>query len=188
MTGSNRWLLGIGIALALLVAIALIAAAATRGRAPAQYAADTPEGVVQRYLAALLEEDIRAAYGYLTPELQSRCALEVWEDQSRWAHDQIEKSEVVLREVRRPREGQAIVEVTITNFDNHGPSVLPPPVPATHGGFAQHFVLERQGDGNWRLSEPAWPAYCPEPLRPAPFIPPPPTPTATLVPATPMPR
>ncbi|WP_139230953.1 hypothetical protein [Microbacterium sp. cf046] len=56
---------------ALVVVIALIAVFARGG--PAQYAADTPEGVVQRYSQAVVDGDVSTALTYLVPEIADTC-------------------------------------------------------------------------------------------------------------------
>ena len=56
---------------ALVVVIALIAVFARGG--VAQYAADTPEGVVQRYTQAVVDDDVTAALDYLVPEVADSC-------------------------------------------------------------------------------------------------------------------
>jgi hypothetical protein len=55
----------------LVVVIALIAVFARGG--PAQFAADTPEGVVQRYSQAVIDGDTTAAMKYLVPEVAESC-------------------------------------------------------------------------------------------------------------------
>ena len=67
-----RWALvallaGVG----LVVVIALIAVFARGG--PAQFPADTPEGVVQRYSQAVMEGDTDTALTYLVPEVAESC-------------------------------------------------------------------------------------------------------------------
>lgn len=167
MATSNRWLIVMGGALGLLTAVAVLAAVVARGRPTVEYAENTPEGVAQRYLQALLEDDTTRAYGYLAPEAKERCTPEVWDRQARYAHTQIESAEVNLKEVKTPREGEATVRITITHFNEPGPSIIPPPMPVMPpSGYDQDFFLRRQSDGTWRLVEPTWPIYCPDAAKP----------------------
>ncbi|GAA1762951.1 hypothetical protein [Agromyces humatus] len=67
----DRTLIVILAVIGALVAIALIVVF-TRGE-PAQLDESTPEGVVQRYTAAVIAGDEEAARGYLVPELADSC-------------------------------------------------------------------------------------------------------------------
>lgn len=58
-------------AVGLVVVIALVVVF-TRG-GPAEFAEDTPEGVVQRYSQAVVDGDTQKALGYLVPELADDC-------------------------------------------------------------------------------------------------------------------
>ncbi|MBI4340205.1 MAG: hypothetical protein HY680_09685 [Chloroflexi bacterium] len=161
MTTSTKWLIGIGGALAVLVIVA-VAVALTNGRKPPTYAEDTPEGITQRYLQALAEDDTTRAYGYLSADLQKRCNLEDWRRSVSFGRRQIEESGVLLKEVKRPRENEAEVLVTFSEVQVGRPF----PVPPREYSFEQRFMLKLQDDGAWRFSETPWPSYCPEPVKP----------------------
>lgn len=67
MRTSNRTLMGFGIGIGVLILTTIILVL-TLGKGTANLLAEnTPEGVVQRYLLAIQEEDYQAAYSYLIP-------------------------------------------------------------------------------------------------------------------------
>ncbi|GAA1968156.1 hypothetical protein [Microbacterium deminutum] len=67
-----RWALIVLLAgVGLVVVIALIAVFAHG--APAQFAADTPEGVVQRYSQAVVAGDVDTALTYVVPDVAGSC-------------------------------------------------------------------------------------------------------------------
>ncbi len=68
MRTSNRTLLGFGIAIGVLI-ITTIILVLTLGKGSANLLAEnTPEGVVQRYLLAIQEENYQTAFSYLSPK------------------------------------------------------------------------------------------------------------------------
>jgi hypothetical protein len=68
MKASDRVLAGIVAGIVLLVALALVL---TLTRPPADYQPeDTPAGVTNNYLLALLNEEHERAYGYLSPQIK----------------------------------------------------------------------------------------------------------------------
>ena len=71
-TRRPRWaLVALLAGVALVVVIALVAVF-TRG-GPTQYAADTPEGVVQRYSQAVVDGDEAQALTYVVPDVADSC-------------------------------------------------------------------------------------------------------------------
>jgi len=68
---SRVTMIALGAGIALVVIIALIAVFARSG--PVEYAADTPEGVVQRYAQAVIDGDVDTAMEYLTPDVAEDC-------------------------------------------------------------------------------------------------------------------
>ena len=155
MAASNRWLIGIGAALGGLVLLALVISLVSGGRSQITYAEDTPEGVLQRYLSAMLDGDTTAAYAYLSPDLQERCLLEEWRRQSRGIVDRTEQSQIVLTKVDRPSDNEAIVSVTITTLDTSRIILVPP----VENSFNLEFFLDRLDDGRWAFTEFPWPAF-----------------------------
>lgn len=181
MSSSNRWLAGIGTGLALLVLLAVVAAVVAGDREAPLFPENTPEGTTQRYLNALRNDNLTVAYTYLAPQLQAQCTEADWRQQSRWSKQELEDGQILLKGVRYPTDGEAIVEVTSTRFGEPGPL----PVPPRESSFDQSFYLKRQADGAWRFSEFSWPVFgCsrlgpPVPAQPAPAQP---VPTSTPVP------
>lgn len=68
MRSSNRTLMGFGIAIGVLI-ITTIILVLTLGKGNTDLLAeDTPEGVVQRYLLAIQEENYQSAFSYFSPQ------------------------------------------------------------------------------------------------------------------------
>ncbi len=157
MTTSNKWLIGMGAALGVLVLIAVVAAVLTSDTRPDLRPADAPEGAVQRYVQALMDNDMDMAYTYLSSELQESCALSDWQQQARQPY-RLDESQVLLKEVIDYADGDAGVTVTITRIRGPEPFDLTP----QESAFDQSFRLKTQDDGAWRFSQLPWPVFrCP---------------------------
>jgi hypothetical protein len=72
---SRIWLFGALAFVVALVATGLTVALVTT-RDVDLLPANSPEGVVQRYLLALEDEDYEEAYGYLSSELRRQCSFD----------------------------------------------------------------------------------------------------------------
>ena len=169
MTASNKWLIGIGAALGALVVVAVVVAALTGGRQTKTYAEDTPEGAVQRYIQAIIDEDTDKAYGYLSEELQKKCTGSLWREQARYSY-KLEESQVTLEKVRSLSDDKTVVTVSIVRVEAPNPFELGPREIA----FDQEFRLQKQADGAWRFYETPWPVFsCPreEPAKLVPAVP-----------------
>lgn len=152
--GERRWGRRPGVALWVLAGLAasalLVGAVVGALRGPADLDPDSPEGVVQAYLQAVLEEDYAEATGYFAAETADRCGSEAFADE--WLDDwQTADLEGVGM---RGEEAQVTVRF-------RSPSA-PPSVPAHSGyGMSQTFTLVEEG-GAWRLTETPWPlSHCP---------------------------
>ena len=157
MTSSNKWLIGMGAALGVLVLIAVVAAVLTSSTRPELRPVDTPEGVVQRYVQALMDNDMDMTYAYLSSDLQESCALSDWQQQARQPY-RLDESQVLLKDVIDYADGDAGVTVTITRIRGPEPFDLTP----QESSFDQTFRLETQDDGAWRFSHLPWPGFrCP---------------------------
>ncbi len=157
MAKSNRWLMGMGAALAMLVVVAIVASFIDRE--PAQYPEDTPEGITQRYLTAMVVGDITAAYAYLSTNLQEQCILSEWKRVTR-ARTRFEDSQMLLQDVRYFDDTEARVSVDVNDLRTPQPFDLTPREYTT----SLEFTLELQDDGSWRFSQVPWPTYrCPQP-------------------------
>lgn len=148
MSKSNRLLAAMAISLVALVAVAAVFVAI---RDPAEFDPDTPEGVVQAYLLAVLDDDVEAAYGLLTPELQARCDIDELGD--RYYQDEGSRITLVESDIEGDR---ATIEVKFTAMYNEGPFGY------SQSSYEETFRLTRS-DGAWQISSAPWPYYrCPE--------------------------
>ncbi len=160
-SGSSRWLVGTAVVVAALV-IASLAVGVLAGGDADPLPEDSPEGVVQRYLLALEDDDFRAAYEHLGADLRQACSLQELREQTRWLG---ERGRRVLLEDAEETEGRAFVTVRITTISTDAPFT------PTESAFTVDYVLERQDDA-WRFTESPWPlGHC--------RLSPTPTPTAT---------
>jgi hypothetical protein len=135
----DRTLLVILGVIAVLVIVALVVVF-TRGE-PAPLDESTPEGVVQRYSAAVIEGDESEAKGYLDPDLADDCIPIETAPADRMRITLVSTTE---------RDDTADVEVLITWSYDEGP----------FGGSGVEergtFDLVRTDDG-WRIESAPWP-------------------------------
>ncbi|MCS7207398.1 MAG: hypothetical protein NZ951_05635 [Dehalococcoidia bacterium] len=147
-------LIALGIGGGLLVGIAVLAVLLTR-REPPLYPPTTPEGVTQRYLQALAQEQWAEAYTYLAPDLQARCTLDAWQSQVAFARYTLEQSAVLLRGVDYRDEGTVVVRVVFSQPAPPRPFQLTP-----QDWTSEHqFRLKRQADGSWKFAVFPWPLW-----------------------------
>lgn len=146
---AKMWLLaattGVG---ALLVTAVALALATTRGGLDL-LPMDSPEGVVQRYLLAIEEEEYSEAHGYLSSSLQSTCSLEDFVSRRYWPENR--DDQVTLERTQR-FDGSAVVTARVTVFH---PDVL---FGASEYSYERTYHLESE-EGQWRLTGPEW--WCP---------------------------
>jgi hypothetical protein len=128
---AKMWLVAGVIFLVALMAAAVTTALVTTRGGPHLLAADSPEGVVQRYLLALQKEDYREAYSYLSSDLQTRCSLDDLVGTYYWPYAQ--EGQVTLERTER-YDGSAVVRATVTVF--HGDPPLAPLSTPTTGPFS----------------------------------------------------
>ena len=142
---SRALLIVLGLILA-LVAVALVVVF-TRGQ-PAALAADTPDGVVQRYASAVLEGDDTAAGAYLSARTLATC------DPA--AAPGSESTRVTLIDVRE-QERTAVVRVSIITSTDSGPFG-----PSEYE--AQDVFTLVKADGAWLIEQAPWQlTVCPSP-------------------------
>jgi len=150
---SRIWLIGaLTFVMALVVAGIAVALVTTRG--VDLLPADSPEGVVQRYLLALEDEDYTGAYSYLSSELQSKCSFDYFFRGA--SYIRLKDSHVTLESVR-VLDGMARVRARVTAFEPGGPFA------ANEYSYDWTSHLKRE-EGQWRLTdtpEMPWPAWCP---------------------------
>ncbi|GAA1060461.1 hypothetical protein [Agromyces bracchium] len=139
----DRTLVVILAVLGVLVVVALIAVF-TRGE-PAQLDESTPEGVVQRYSAAVIDGDEAAAMEYLDPAVAEDCVRMPFGDRAGMRVTLVDTTE---------RDDTADVDVLIVTTFDSGPF-----------GSSEYeepgvFDLVRVG-GEWRIEVAPWPlAIC----------------------------
>lgn len=137
----NRVLVIVVAGVALLAVVAAVVAA---GRSQPTFDPSTPEGAVQGYLRAVLEDDEEAAAGYLAAD--SDCGVADFESAA------VDLSaRVVLRETTVSGE-EATVEVEVTYTGGGGP------FDTYEWSEDQAFRLVRE-EGNWVLEGRPWPLY-----------------------------
>lgn len=125
--------------IAALVIVALVVVL-TRGT-PELLDADTPEGVVQRYSAAVIAGDERGAAEYLSPEVAEDC--DTFESET------TDNLRVTLVSTTQ-RDDTADVRVSITTIYDSGPFGIDEQV------FQEDFDLVRV-DGQWLIEGVPWP-------------------------------
>lgn len=135
----DRTLLVILAVIAGLVIVALIVVF-SRGE-PAQLDESTPEGVVQRYTAAVIDGDEAEATGYLVPEVAEDCM--------RIETAPVDRMRVTLVSTTE-RDDSADVEVLISwSYDDS---------PLGGSGIEEQGVFDLvQGDDGWRIERAPWP-------------------------------
>lgn len=138
-SGGGRALWAVIAVIAVLVIVALVVVL-TRG-APEQLDADTPEGVVQRYSAAVIAGDERGAAGYLSPGLADSC--------DSFDSESTGSLRVTLVSTTQ-RDDTADVRVSITTIYENGPFGI------DEQEFQEDFDLVRI-DGAWLIEGVPWP-------------------------------
>ena len=142
---SKVWLVGVAAFVVGLVIAGLVVALVTT-RDVDLLPADSPEGVVQRFLLALEDQDYREAFAYLTASAQTRCPLDEFIRQA--SYREFRDSHITLEGTQR-LDGSAIVTARVTVFE---PEI---PFGSSEYSYDQTFQLRRE-EGQWRLS---WPDY-----------------------------
>jgi hypothetical protein len=144
----DRSLLIIGGGIVVLVIAAVIAVVALGSREGTAFSADTPEGVVQRHLAAVEDEDYEAAWGYLSTAVQSDLSVDEYRRAARDYGSWGVGSRRVLFDRSEVDGDRARVWLTIEEYYDGGP----------FGGAntyrsTRDIALVRE-DGEWRIDDP----------------------------------
>ncbi len=148
---SSRWLTVIASFAAILIIVSVLVSNLSDNRNSDLLSADSPEGTVQRYLMALTNDDLSAAYGYATTNLKNECTIEHFIDMTKW-RDQSFSASLKNASVFDDR---TIVIVEITEPGGNQPF--------GRGGYSfdTSFTLMLE-NGEWRISEAPWPiGWCP---------------------------
>lgn len=144
----DRSLLVIGVGIVALVVVAVIAVVALGSREAPSFSADTPEGVVQRYLAAVEDEDHETAWAYFSADVQADRSLEEYRRTARDYGYYGEQSRRVLFDRSEVDGDRARVWLTVEEYYDGGPF-----------GGGETYRSERQialvrQDGAWRIDDP----------------------------------
>jgi hypothetical protein len=146
MKASTRFLVISGVAIGVLVVVTVVLVLTLgNGKTISLLPEDTPEGVVQRYLLALEDEDYEEAYGYLSSTAREEAFYGLsWQDyfggygeKPAW-QAALGESWVLVN--------VATVDVTFTIFQHRG--LLDP----THTNHVT-FRLNKEGD-SWGITSP----------------------------------
>ena len=147
---SKIWLVGaVTVVIALAVGAVVVALVTTRGGVDL-FPANSPEGVVQRYLLALEKEEYREAYEYLSSDLQRTCSFDNF--LARRGYRSGIRGDHVTLEKAQSFDDRALVRARVTVFD---PGV---PFGASEHSYDRTFHLKLEA-GQWRLTGPEW--WCP---------------------------
>ena len=133
-----RWaLIALLAAVVLVVVVGLIAVLARGG--PTAFAADSPEGVVQRYSQAIVDGDEEAALAYVSADIRESCER---------VSNTTDDSRVTL--VKTSAEGDhARVKVLVTTLSGSGP------LGGNEYQSEEEFQLVKIG-GNWLIERAPW--------------------------------
>ena len=151
---SKIWLIGAVTFVVALVAAGLAVELVTTRGGVHLLPLDSPEGVAQRYLLALEDEDYKEAYGYLGSELQEQCSFDYF--LKGVSYTRLKDSQVTLESVR-VMDDRAQVTARVTVFEPGAP------FGGSEYSYDWTFHLKRE-EGQWRLTdtpEMPWPAWCP---------------------------
>lgn len=148
-TLSNKWLVGIAAVVVVLI-VASVAVALTVGRETTESLPESePEGVVQRYILALQDQDYRLAHSYLSERLKNFCTEEYLR-RGGWFAQRSGEQRIALVDTRTLSDGRKEVRVRITNVN------VSPPFGVNEYSQEVQYVLTQE-NGQWRLDVPPWP-------------------------------
>lgn len=144
----DRTLLAIGLGILGLVVVATVLVLALGSQEPTQFAEDTPEGAVQRYLAAFDDGDYEAAHAYFSTDVREQMDAEEFERAIRdYGFYPADTSRRVLFDESEIDGSEATVRLVVEEFYGSGPF-----------GGGDTFRSERDvhlvnEDGSWRIDE-----------------------------------
>lgn len=144
----DRSLLAIGVGIIVLVVVAVIAVVVLGSRDAPAFPADTPEGVVQRHLAAVEDEDYETAWGYFSADVRADLSVEEYRRAARDYGYHGAGSRRVLFDRSEVDGDRARVWLTVEEYYDGGP----------FGGgdtyrSTREIALVREG-GEWRIDDP----------------------------------
>jgi hypothetical protein len=134
----------LALVVAVIVLVAIAAAVVVALRPEPDYEPSTPEGAVQRFLEAVLDDDFASAATYLDPA--GAC-----DEQDLIRAGRFDVARVVLEDVRE-REDTAQLDVTIVRGGGGGPFDA--------YEYEEHHTYQLvRSDGGWLLTGEPWPLY-----------------------------
>lgn len=145
----DRSLLYIGGGIIAFVVVAALAVVLLGSRDVTTYGADTPEGVVQRQLAAFEDEDFDEAWSYFSGDVQATMPLDEYRRAARdFGHSGGIGSRRILFDASTVDGTEATVRLTVEEYYEGGP----------FGGgetyrSTRQIALVRE-DGAWRIDDP----------------------------------
>lgn len=153
---ARRWLVATTLAVAALIAFAAWVVAVRPS--PPAFGPDTPEGVVQRYVAAVIDGDLALARSTFAADLAARCPPSTFGMRVReaWWWDESPRRDewhVRLLETTTLSDGQVRVRVGVERI------AAAPPFDVGSTTSEHAFVLAMV-DGAWRLTSFDWPSPC----------------------------
>ncbi len=149
---STLWLGGVGVVILLLVAASISLALLNPEGGVTEYPADAPEGVVQRYLKALEDQDYPRAHSYLASGVQSKCSVEDVRMSARWLAESRSSRRIELVGKETLSSGTVQVRVRVVEVN------VNPPFGVDESSHDEWYPLVREG-GPWRLESPGWPVF-----------------------------
>ena len=131
-----------------LVVVAVIAIVLLGSREATAFPSDTPEGVVQRHLAAVEDEDYEAARGYLSAAVRADVSPDQYRRAAQDYGYETGGSRRVLFDRSEVDGDRARVWLTIEEYYDGGPFGG-----ATTYRSTREIALVREG-GQWRIDQP----------------------------------
>jgi hypothetical protein len=144
---TDRSLLMIGVGLLGVVVIAALAVVLVGSREATDFPANSPEGVVQRYLAAFEEGDYETAYGFFSQAVHDETDPATYERTVREFGYGFDVSRRVLFDRTERNGDRAVVHLTVEEYYEGGPF-----------GAGDTFRSSRQialllENGAWRIDD-----------------------------------
>ncbi len=150
MDSSTRILIGVAAGVIALVVLA-IALPRLIDQEEATYPPNTPEGTVQRYIRAVIDEDADTALALLAEENSTACMEDELRERLRYSsHD---RNRVRLGDVEEIDAETVIVTVGVSRMREPGLFQFPD----EGNTYEYDYELQRSTDGFWLITEAEWP-------------------------------
>lgn len=144
----NRSLLLIAAGVVALIIITVAVVVLTGNERAQEYPADSPEGTLQRYLAAYADGDVEGAYAYFSTRVQERMDLDAYQ-RSIDSYGDMEMADASRRVIFDRRTGgdeRVQLHLTVEEFYGDG-------LDGSTYRSPRQVRLVREG-GEWRIDEP----------------------------------